>query len=326
MPDLRQMRYFAEVAGQRNITRAATKLHIAQQALSQQIKAMEDMVGGALLDRRARPLELTPAGKVFLVESRRVLAAHDRAIARTLAAARGEIGTLRLAYTLTTAYETLPTLLAALHERHPQLKAECREVFAGDINPALLEGRFDIGLAPRAPLPDGLAAQPIRSEPLAALVGEHHPLAARHRIALAELRNETFELWPREMAPGFYDAIVAACRAANFEPAVDEAAGGSTVWGHVAQGRGIAVTVASAAVQLPRGIVVLELDEPTPTLTIDALWRPDIDLPATRCFSTVAKEVRDAHRWLARKPPATTGDVRTRPEASSDHPEAHAPA
>jgi len=137
-----------------------------------------------------------------------------------------------------------------------------------------------------------------------ALVGEHHPLAGRGHIALAELRDELFELWPREMAPGFHDAILAACRTAGFEPTVDEAATGSTVWGHVAQGRGVAVTVSSVSAQLSRRIVVLELDEPRPALTVDALWRPDTDLPATRGFSAVAKEVRAAHGWLEAAPAA----------------------
>jgi DNA-binding transcriptional LysR family regulator len=100
---------------------------------------------------------------VFLAESRRVLAAADRAAQRVESAARGELGTLRLAYTLTTVWDTTPRLLARLAEVLPQLKIEAREVFGADIPELLLAERCDLALAPvtsypkRVPYPSGSA-------------------------------------------------------------------------------------------------------------------------------------------------------------------------
>src|SRR5690349_2095766 len=107
-PDLRQMRYVIEVARGRSFSRAAENLHVAQQALSQQIKSVESQLGVRLFNRTNRGVELTPAGVVFVQEARRVVTAADRAVARTQAVAKGEAGTLRVAYTLATVYETLP--------------------------------------------------------------------------------------------------------------------------------------------------------------------------------------------------------------------------
>ena len=74
------------------------------------------------------------------------------------------------------------------------------------------------------------------------------------------------------MAPGFYDTVVGACRAAGFEPELDEHAAGNTVWGYLARGRGIALINASLSEQLPAGIKLLELAPPSASLAIDAIW------------------------------------------------------
>src|SRR5262245_14794805 len=110
--ELRHLRTFAAVARRRSFTQAADELDIAQQAVSQQIKALESVLGVALLRRSPRHVELTAEGNIFLSDTRRVLAALDRAVRRVKAAARGEVGTLRIAYTLTTVWDIIPRLLA----------------------------------------------------------------------------------------------------------------------------------------------------------------------------------------------------------------------
>jgi DNA-binding transcriptional LysR family regulator len=89
-----------EVAKERSFSRAALNLHVAQQAVSQQVKAVEAALGVRLFDRTNRGVELTAAGETFVQDARRALDAADRVGLRARAAARGEVGTLRLAYTL----------------------------------------------------------------------------------------------------------------------------------------------------------------------------------------------------------------------------------
>ena len=105
-----------------------------------------------------------------------------------------------------------------------------------------------------------------------------------------------FEVWPREMAPGFYDTIIGACHAAGFEPKLDHQAAGNTVWGNIARGRGVGLINASLAEQLPRGVTLVDLAQPTSVLTIDAVW-PFVSARASRasCRGVLRARV-DGHR------------------------------
>jgi len=127
----------------------------------------------------------------------------------------------------------VPALLDRLTARHPQLKVEAREVFAEDIPRLLTTDVCDLALAPATIYPPAeLSQQLIRLEPLQLAVSEGHKLSDRTAVALDTLHDEQFEVWPREMVPGYYDAVVGACRAAGFEPRLDEHGAGSTVWGY----------------------------------------------------------------------------------------------
>src|SRR5262249_28915894 len=145
------MRYFVAVADRGSFTRAAADLHVAQQAVSQQVKTLEQLLGVALLERTSRRVTLTPEGKVSRADCRRALAGADRAASRAQAAARGEAGTLRLVYSLVSAFETVPVLLARLDKDYPLLKVDAREVFGSDVPDLLPAGRCAVALAPLTP-------------------------------------------------------------------------------------------------------------------------------------------------------------------------------
>lgn len=298
------MRYVVEVARQGGFSRAAVKLHVAQQAVSQQIKQVERALGVRLFERTSRGVEVTAAGEAFVQEARRALNAADRVGQRARAAARGEVGTVRLAYTLATVYETLPTLIDALAAEHPELKVTPREVFAHDIEGLLDDEEADVALAPHVGHRSGLDQHRVRLEPFVAAVAESHPLAAEQHIPLAALVDETIELWPPTMSPGYYDAVVAACRDAGFEPRLDEQAAGSTVWGNIARGRGAGLVVASLRSQLPRGLILISFAAPAPALAIDLMWPVDRTTPAVRRLIDVADQLAQDRGWL-RQPPQT---------------------
>ena len=294
--ELRQLRTFAAVAQRRSFTRAADDLHIAQQAVSQQIKALERSLGVTLLRRTPRRVELTAEGTVFLADCRRVLAAADRAVRRVQAAARGEAGTLRLAYTLTTVWETIPRLLARLSQVYPQVKVEAREVFGADIPELLTTERYDLALAPKTSCPAGFHSRAVRREPLRVALSETDPLARSKRIQLASLADRLFEVWPRDMAPGFYDTVLGACRDAGFEPELDENAAGNTVWGTLARGRGVALINNSLIEQLPRGVTLVELTPPAAMLTYEAVWHRG-DLPVVARVLEAAAQLAKERDW-----------------------------
>jgi DNA-binding transcriptional LysR family regulator len=291
------MRTFVAVAERRSFTRAADDLHIAQQAVSQQIKALERSLDVTLLRRTPRRVELTSEGAVFLADCRRVLAAADRAARRVKAAAHGELGTLRLAFTLTTVWDTIPQLLARLAEVNPHITVVAREVLGADIPEQLVAERCDVALAPMTSYPKGFYTRTLRREPLRIALSDTEPLAQHERLELSTLADRPFELWPREMAPGFYDTVVATCRAAGFEPELDEHAAGNTVWGNLARGRGVALINASLAEQLPRGIKLVELAQPAAPLTYDAVWHQR-GHPLIERALAVATQLAQDRRWL----------------------------
>ncbi len=296
--DLRQMRYFVAVAEHGSFTRAADELHVAQQAVSQQIRSLEATLGVTLLRRNSRQVELTAPGAVFLPDARRVLAASDRAVRRVQAAARGEAGTLRLVYTLATAYVTTPALLDALGDQHTELTISAREVYGADVGELVLGGECDLALAPMTSYPRGLRQRLVRREVLRLAVSSDHALASAGQVELGSLRDERFEVWPRHMSPGYYDVVVGACRAAGFEPALDEHGAGSTVWGYISQGRGAGLVVGSLFHQLPAGIALVDLAPPRPTLALNAVWLEDGQPPAVGRFLETAAALAAERGWL----------------------------
>lgn len=291
------MRYFVAVAEHGNFTRAADDLHVAQQAVSQQIRALEATLAVTLLRRSSRKVELTPEGEVFFADAKRVLAASDRAVRRVQAAARGEVGTLRLVYTLATAYETTPSLLELLSKRHPELNVSAREVYGADVGDLLLGGRCDLALAPMTSYPQGLRQRLVRREVLRLAVSSRHSLAGTREVELPALKDERFEVWPRQMSPGYYDVVVGACRAAGFEPSLDERGAGGTVWGYIAQARGAGLVVSSLFDQLPPGIALVDLAPPRPTLAINAIWSDDAEQPAISRFLDAAASLAAERDW-----------------------------
>jgi DNA-binding transcriptional LysR family regulator len=297
-PELKQMRYVVAVAKERSFSRAAETLHVAQQAVSQQVRLVEKSLGVDLFERTNRGVTITPAGEVFVQEARRTLNAAERVAPRAQAAARGEAGTLRIAYTLATVYETLPALLDALAADQPELRLRPQEVFGVDVEELVHNERFDLALAPRMAIRRGLDHRAVRREEFTVAVAEDHPLSGRKRVKLPEFAGETLQVWPREMSPGYYDAVLAACRAAGFEPQVAEQAAGSTVWGDIARGIGFGLVVASLRLQPPVGVGLVSLEPAAPTLTIDVIWSAERRTPGVQRLLEVAERLAADRGWL----------------------------
>jgi DNA-binding transcriptional LysR family regulator len=175
-------------------------------------------------------------------------------------------------------------LIDAQAAKHPELKVAPKEVFAEDIERLLADERIDLALTPHVGHRRVLDQRPIRLEPFVAAVAENHPLAAEPQVPLAALADETIELWPQTMSPGYHDSVVAACRDAGFKPRLDDQAAGSTV--------------GSPRHQLPRGLTLLPLAASVPTLTIDLVWPIDRATPAIRRLIVVADRLAQDQGWL----------------------------
>ncbi|MGW7342399.1 transcriptional regulator CynR [Streptomyces sp. NPDC054854] len=187
-PELRHLRYLLAVAEHHSFTRAAEDLRISQPTLSQQIKQLESAVGVRLPDRGGRTVRLTDAGEAYARRALRDLAAAERAVHDVADLSRGH---LRLAMTPTFTAYLLGPLLAALHEVHPAVTVDVREMPQDRIEAGLLADSLDLGIAFDGPHPPGIAATALYTETLGLVVAGPAPDRPADPLpvaALAELR------------------------------------------------------------------------------------------------------------------------------------------
>lgn len=151
MFELSQLRCFVAVAEELHFGRAATRLNMTQPPLSRQVQLLERILGVVLLDRTSRSVRLTPAGRAFLIEARRILRLAESASLATRRIASGEAGRVAIGFTAASGYSFLPKLVELARERLPSVDLALREMVTGEQIEALLTGRIDLGLI-RPPL------------------------------------------------------------------------------------------------------------------------------------------------------------------------------
>ncbi len=194
--ELKQLRYFLTVAEELHFSRAAARLHLAQSALSAQIRRLETEVGGPLLLRSTRQVELTPAGELLLAEGRAIIAAADGTLERVRALARGESASFSIGSLGPVPGALFSPLLSTFSGRHPQVRIDVRAIEFSEMVTALRQGKADVAFL-YAPLEeDDLEVTPLISEPRVAVLPSTHRLAGREWLVPADLAGETFVAQP----------------------------------------------------------------------------------------------------------------------------------
>lgn len=294
--ELRHIRYFVALGEELNFTRAAERLHIAQPPLSQQIRQLEDELGVTLLQRNSRPVRLTEAGVLFLARARALLASFEDAVADTRRVGRGQAGKLALGFVGSAMFAGLPDVVGAYRDACPDVELVLDEMLAAEIAEALRRRRIDVGFARPALLPEaGLAQRVILEEPYVAALPRTHPLAARRSVALAELSDDAFVLYPARPEPSVTGLIVAACSAAGFTPRLaQEVLHLQTAIGLIAAGVGVSlVPEAAARAQTGRGVAYIPLANPTVMAPLTIAWREEDVSPAVQRLLEIAARWRD---------------------------------
>jgi len=252
--ELRHLRYFVAVAEEKSFTRAAERLHMQQPPLSQQLKALESQLGTILFDRLPRGVELTAAGEAFLEDARAVLVDVSAATARAKRVGSGVEGTLAVGLASSAAtHAVVPSLIAAFHERYPEVYLKFVEGNAATLTEAVVAREADVALL-RAPVdqPPEVRFQRLLQEPMVAALARKHPLAAKARgrsppwVSLTELAASPLILTRRPGAPGMYADLLEACADAGLTPTIGTEVGNMlTNILMVAAGVGVSVVPAS---------------------------------------------------------------------------------
>lgn len=246
--DLRQFRYFVAVARERNFTRAARQLNIAQPPLSRQIQLLEEEVGVPLLIRNSRPVQLTDAGRLFFEQAIQVLGRVEQMQAATRRVGLHQRSVLSIGFVASTLYGVLPTLMRKLRQHAPELDIQMVELMSVQQIQALNEGRIDIGFG-RVHHSDPNMSSIVLHEERLAVALPMESLMARESTPLPvhQLAREKLIVYPKEPRPGFADQVLNILDRHGVQPGeVMEVREIQTALGLVAAEFGVCVTPASA--------------------------------------------------------------------------------
>jgi DNA-binding transcriptional LysR family regulator len=250
--ELRQLRYFTTVAQKLNFSRAADELHVAQPAISQQIRVLETELGVRLFDRVGGRVALTPAGAALLPHAHHILAAVEAARQEVDELGTLSRGTASLGAPPTVSTHLLPALLARFRRQYPGLEVTLREAGTETLLKLVEAGQLDLAIVVTDRLPSTVEQQPFLQEHYVLAVSTHHRLARSKSVRLADLAAEPFILFPESYK--LREVTLLACRAAGFEPRVALDGGAmQSALEFVASGLGVAL-VPELALRRARGV------------------------------------------------------------------------
>lgn len=211
---LTRLRSFLTVLEEGSLNRAASRLHMSQSALSRQVQALEDELGGKLLERSTTGVRPTPGGRALVEKIRPLLASFDSTLLEVRRIVRGEGEQLRIGYLTSAFQQYLEPALKAVRQAHPQTKIKLLDLFPGEQITALRRGEIDLALTQETGDllgRDFYARKLAVTRSLAALpVG--HPLASRSKIRLSDLKGETILASSDDEVPGYRRRLTRFCR------------------------------------------------------------------------------------------------------------------
>ena len=274
--ELRHLRYFKAVANELNFTRAASRLRVAQSAVSSQIQDLENELGVVLLERSRRRVTLTAAGEAFVQASERILRSVEDASRQARRIGHGEYGTLAVGFIGSQSHEWMPRVLKRFRAKYPEVEVTLMEIHPSQQLEALLARTLDVGLV--GPIsgkpPPGLRLECFSEEwPFVGMPNDHR-FARLPKVALAQLKDEPFIFTSEKNSPNYRSLIARMCERAGFVPkVVQEVDRARTGVQYVAAGFGISI-FAEHISRLPApGVRFVPLSPPVQKMRYGIAWR-----------------------------------------------------
>ena len=286
--DLRLLPAFAAVAEERHFGRAAQRLHVAQPALSQQVRRLETQLGVRLFDRGTRRVDLTPAGRALLPEVQSALSAVARGQAAARSSAAGEVTPLRLGVDL-----DVPTRVLERVHRFPQqpsgVPLRIAKQHQGDALSALREGQLDMLLGwQRMPYGQPVCTLVVDTVELLAVARRDHPEAWRSTMPREVFAAHPLVMFERGPTPDVHDWIVTAATgrqpdqlAIHHVPSLDH--GASAMLAAAATGVGLTIAAADSISDDHADLTSMPFDPPL-RHDVMLIWLPGQESPAVRAL------------------------------------------
>jgi len=290
--ELRQLRYFVEVAKREHVSEAAEALHVAQSAISRQISNLEDELGVELFIREGRNVKLTPIGKHFLQHVQTALKAIDYAKQQIDEYLDPERGTIKIGFPTSLASHTLPTVISAFKARHPNISFHLRQGSYRFLIDSVKNREIDLAFLGPIPTDENeIKGDILFTESFAALLPANHSLANRPNIDLNELRNELFVMFPK----GFIlrQIVIDACKQAGFTPNItSEGEDLDAIKGLVSAGIGVTLLPESTFYEtMPRFTVKIPIQIPQVKRNVGIIISKSRELaPSEKVFYQFVKD------------------------------------
>jgi DNA-binding transcriptional LysR family regulator len=293
--ELRHLRYFKAVAAELNFTRAASGLRVAQSAVSSQIQDLENELGVVLLERSRRRVRLTAAGQAFVEATERILRSVEDASRQARRIGQGEYGTLAIGFIGSQSHEWMPRVLKRFRAKYPEVEVTLTEIHPSQQLEALLARTLDVGLV--GPIagktPPGLRLECFSEEwPFVGMPNDHR-FARLQKVALAQLKDESFILTSEKNSPSYRSMISRMCERAGFVPrVVQEVDRARTGVQYVAAGFGISI-FAEHISRLPApGVRFVPLSGPVQKMRYGIAWRKGAEEVAARFVEYVKQQFK----------------------------------
>lgn len=288
--DFRRLQYFITTAEERNIGRAAQRLHISQPPLTRQIRMLEEEIGAELFVRSARGVELTQAGEMFLEDARNILSFVAQSRDKAQKAAKGQLGRLDVATFGTGIYTTIPRILRIFTEQHPDVRVVLHTMTKSEQIDALLQKRIHIGFNRFLARHEELENRFIIKEQLYVAVQDQHPLYGQESVSIMELSRYPLILFPATGRPNFVDRIIELCAKRGFAPEIsqiveDPVIGLVLISSGVDNSQALALAPASIISLKPPGVNYLPIrDEPNAYIDLSCTYHRNDSSPVLREF------------------------------------------
>jgi DNA-binding transcriptional LysR family regulator len=298
--ELRQLEYALAVAQELHFGRAAERMHVTQQSVSEQVRRLERELGAPLFARTSRSVSVTTVGEAFLPEARRVVDGARHALEVGRHSAQGYGGELRVGYAEDIGPRLFQFVVPRLAERGPAIRVVPQPMTTAEQLVALREHRLDLAFGWDPQVTSDLDSLLVAREPLVVALGEHHPLAGDAAVDPARLSGQPLVLLPRDVNPHHHDHVTGQLKDLGVVVTVEQHVSGlDRMIPLVLAGSAVAITVPSAASAKPSpGVVYRYFTDPSPEASYSLVWLRGTTSSATLGLVEVVRALRDDGAFL----------------------------
>jgi len=274
--ELRHLRYFIGVAEEENVSRAALKLHVSQPALSRQIRDLEEELGFLLLERSAKSVRLTAAGRIFFEEARSVMKRVELAVSTARTAATGEKLEVHVGYAPSLTVQILPNALRAFQKEVPGARVMLHDLSTEEMLTQLRNGTLQVALMvrPTRSMLSGLIFEELARYPMCLAIPPGHPLAKLRTVSVEQTAKQPLVGYSRREYPEYHEAIETIFAGCKTKPRVTEEHDSVTsLIAAVESGRGLALAPSCLSCMVGPRLKLVPLKPAPSAVVVGAVWQ-----------------------------------------------------